>query len=368
MILSKLKLSNFKNYAELEVEFCEKINCLVGNNGVGKTNLLDAIYYLSFCKSYFNSQDSQNIKYGEDFFAIHGKYISAPDARTDAVTCIQKRSQGKQVLFNKKNYERFSDHIGKIPLVIISPYDQDLINEGSNVRRKFLDGVISQVDKVYLDQLLNYQKALEQRNKLLKFFNTNRCFDNDAIELWDEQLQRFGEPIFEKRIVFLEKFSTIFNEYFNLISSAKELVSIEYISTLNQDFRRSLLETRKKDLTFEYTTTGIHKDDLLFKINEHPAKRSASQGQQKSFVLALKLAQFEYISACINIRPILLLDDIFDKLDLLRVKHLLQLVGSNRFSQVFLTDTQQNRVEEMFRENNTEHKIFFVNDNQLEEQ
>lgn len=363
MYLKNIKLSNFKSYSEVDVEFSHNINCLVGNNGVGKTNLLDAIYYLSFSKSYFNSLDNQNIKYNEPYFAIHGNYIFSDQSDMQQISCIQRRGQSKQIKFNKKLYSRISDHIGKIPLVMISPYDHELIQGGSEVRRKFLDGVISQTDNLYLEQLLQYQKALEQRNKLLKTFYEDRYFDETMLSLWDEQLVRLGQPIYEKRKIFLESFCPIFNNYYSMISAIKEAVFIDYDSQIsNSDYRTLLRETWTKDAYTQYTTVGIHKDDLNFKIGEElfPVKKFGSQGQQKTFVLALKLAQFEYIAKSRKIKPILLLDDVFDKLDMIRVRQLIHLVAKECFGQVFLTDTQQGRVEEIFKDSVIEHKIFTV--------
>lgn len=363
MYLKNIKLSNFKSYSEVEIEFSHNINCFVGNNGVGKTNLLDAIYYLSFSKSYFNSIDNQNIKYNEPYFAIHGNYVFGVVDDIHQVSCVQKRGQSKQIKYNKKLYSRISDHIGKIPLVMISPYDHELIQGGSEVRRKFLDGVISQTDNLYLEQLLQYQKALEQRNKLLKTFYEDRYFDEAMLSLWDEQLVRLGMPIYEKRKVFLESFCPIFNSYYSMISAIEEPVFIEYESQIhNTDYTGLLHESWTKDAYTQYTTVGIHKDDLNFKIGEEsfPIKKFGSQGQQKTFVLALKLAQFEYIANSRKVKPILLLDDVFDKLDIIRVRQLIHLVGTERFGQVFLTDTQQGRVEEIFKDSVIERKIFTI--------
>lgn len=369
MFLSHLHLINFKNYAEQEIDFAEKLNCFVGNNGTGKTNLLDAVYYLSFCKSYFNFVDNQNIRHGEDFFALHGDYIfNTEEHLSERVSCIQQHGKPKQMRFNKKNYERFSDHIGKIPLVIISPYDQDLINGGSDLRRKFLDGMISQVDKNYLELLMNYQKVLEQRNKLLKQFYENRYFDQNSLEIWDEQLVRLGEPIQEIRLDFLKSFSGYFQRNFALISAevSAEIPSIEYSSSFTPKMLQAALnEAQRKDLILQYTSVGAHKDDLVFCINGYSVKKTASQGQQKTFLLALKLAQFEYIANNLKQKPLLLLDDVFDKLDLDRVKHLLKLVSGETFGQVFLTDTQKNRVEALLQEIAIDCKMFSVRDNTI---
>ena len=364
MYLTNFKLNNFKTYAELDVDFCSNINCLVGNNGVGKTNLLDAIYYLSFCKSFFNSIDSQNIRRGEEFFAVHGNYQIGEDMVT--VSCIQKKGQAKQMRWNKKPYKTFGEHIGKIPLVIISPQDQNIIMGGSDLRRKFVDGVISQTDKGYLNHLLQYQKALDQRNKLLKQFYEDRQWDEPSIAIWDEQLVRHGQVLYDGRKEFLKAFLPLFSEYFTWIAGTTEEAVLRYDTDAEIPLAQQLLEARQKDKYAQYTTVGPHKDDLDLAIGDFNIKRFGSQGQQKTFVLALKLAQFEYIYQRCGQKPILLLDDIFDKLDMLRVKQLIHLVGTDRFGQVFLTDTQPGRVENIFAEiPQVEHRIFEVVPGQL---
>ncbi len=363
MFLKKLTLTNFKNYTEAELEFCPNINCFVGNNGVGKTNILDAIYYLSFCKSYFNLSDLQNIRHGEDFFAIHGTYTENDQTNQEIVSCIQKRNTKKVFKLNKKPYERLADHIGLFPLVMISPYDQDLINEGSESRRKFIDNVISQSDKLYLNLLISYNRALEQRNRLLKYFRDSQTFDRDNLEIWDVQLVQLGNEIYTHRKAFLDAFFPIFQHYFDFISEHRENVSIEYSSKLeNHDFMTLLQESLQKDMILQYTTVGVHKDDLDMKINNYPVKKFGSQGQQKSFVIAMKLAQFDYLSKIKGQNPILLLDDIFDKLDNKRVDKLIELVGSEHFGQVFITDTQFDRIKSIFDKNTIEHLIFSISD------
>lgn len=365
MHLTNFKLSNFKTYTDLDVDFCSNVNSLVGNNGVGKTNLLDAIYYLSFCKSYFNPIDSQNIRHDEDFFAIHGNYQFDKD--TIPVSCILKRGQPKQMRWNKKVCNTLGEHIGRIPLVIISPNDQSIIMGGSEARRKFIDGVISQTDKVYLDHLLQYQKAIDQRNKLLKQFFENRFWDEPAIAIWDEQVARHGEVLYIGRELFLEKFRPLFAEYFSWITSSSEQAELKINTQSNIPLLQQLMDVRQNDKYAQYTTVGPHKDDLELLISGYPVKRYGSQGQQKTFLLALKLAQFEYIYQSTGQKPILLLDDIFDKLDMLRVTQLIQLVGSERFGQVFLTDTQPGRVEHIFAEIPlVEHRIFNVTSGQLQ--
>ncbi len=372
MYIERLQLANFKNYTDLDVEFSNNVNCLVGNNGVGKTNLLDALYYLSFCKSYFNPIDSQNIRMGADFFAIHGRYVT-DDGRggeTVPVSCTLQRGQSKKMKFNKKACSTFAEHIGRLPLVIVTPSDQSLIQGGSEVRRKFVDGIISQVDRGYLQTLLSYQKALEQRNRLLKRFYEDRYFDDDAIAIWDEQLVRYGEPIVSSRRQFLEEFAPLFADYYSLIHSDvqnQEHPTIAYETQMDSGSMSSMLgEMHRRDAQVQYTTVGPHKDDFDFHIGEFAVKRFGSQGQQKTFLLALKLAQFEYIRTHIGTKPILLLDDIFDKLDMLRVSQLVMLVGSDRFGQVFITDTQEGRVESIFRQApDMPHKIFNVDKGEL---
>ncbi len=364
MYLANLKLTNFKTYADLDVDFCGNVNCLVGNNGVGKTNLLDAVYYLSFSKSFFNPIDSQNIKVGEDFFAVHGKYAMAEEEAL--VSCIQRHGQTKQMRWNKKVYKKLGEHIGKIPLVIISPNDQSIIQGGSDGRRRFIDGVISQTDRGYLEHLLQYQKALEQRNRLLKQMYEDRAWDEASLQVWDDQLVRHGEEVYAGRAAFMEAFMPLFDYYYNWITDSSEEAVVQYERNREEGLQQQLLAARRDDRYALFTTVGPHKDDIEMKIGEMSVKRYGSQGQQKTFVLALKLAQFEYIYQKCGIKPILLLDDIFDKLDMPRVKQLVDLVGSDRFGQVFLTDTQPGRVERIFDElPNVEHRIFEVKKGEL---
>ena len=362
MYLSNLKITNFKSYSDADIDFCPGVNCLLGNNGVGKTNLLDAVYYLSFCKSYFNSIDTQNIRQGEEFFAIHGRYEGLEKQSVQG-SCIQRRNQPKQMRYEQKAYKAFADHIGRIPLVIVSPTDQVLITGGSDVRRKFVNGVISQTNKEYLSNLLQYDKALSQRNRLLKQFYDDRYWDAPAIDIWDTQLVRFGQPIYNTRKAFLEQFLPIFDYYYKWISDERESVTITYDSQLNDesDLAKLLTEAQSADRYAQFTTVGPHKDDLTLTIGEMSMKKFASQGQQKTLSLALKLAQFQYIYENTNIKPILLLDDIFDKLDIERIKQLIRLVGSDRFGQVFLTDTQPGRVEQIFKElPGVEHRLYEI--------
>jgi DNA replication and repair protein RecF len=360
MYLHKLKLANFKNCREASLELSEKINCFIGDNGAGKTNILDAIYYLSFCKSYFNSIDTQNILHDEDFFAIHGAYVKNGD-QDDKVSCVQRQGHKKEFKLNTNEYDRLADHIGLFPLVMISPYDRDLINEGSDVRRKYIDGVISQFDRVYLDNLLNYNKALSHRNALLKKFSDSPTFSYQTLEIWDKKLHELGQSIFEKRKEFTKALVPVFRDYFIEISGGREKVEISYNSQLEERSLEELLPVAfSKDRSVKYTTAGTHKDDLHFTINGYPLKKFGSQGQQKSFVIALKLAQFEFTKNLKGFKPILLFDDIFDKLDDKRVTQIISLVSHNNFGQVFITDTQQQRIEKLFSEASIDHKIFRV--------
>ncbi|MCC6369542.1 MAG: DNA replication/repair protein RecF [Bacteroidia bacterium] len=359
MYLKQLSLINFKNYHEFEAKFCQKINCFVGNNGVGKTNLLDAIHYLSFCKSYFNSLDSQNIRHDDAFFVIQGIYERF--AEDTEVYCGLKRNQKKIFKKNKKEYERLSEHIGQFPLVLISPNDSELINGASDIRRKFLDGIISQYDKVYLDKLISYNQVLKQRNALLKHFAESRSFDSETLDILDEQLAIYGKSILEIRVNFLKQFIPLFNSYYSYISESKELVTLEYDNSLGEkDFKTALITALSRDRALSYTTVGPHKDDLEFTLNGFSLKKFASQGQQKSYLLALKLAQFEFIKEQKNTKPLLLLDDVYDKLDEERFTKLLEMVSGEKFGQVFITDTHPDRMNELLNLKKIEHKIFLV--------
>ena len=357
MYLQKISLVNYKNIISQSFDFHKKINCFVGENGVGKTNVLDAIYYLSFSKSYFNSVAIQNIRHGESFFMIEGDYLL--NQRNEKIVCSLKKGQKKVLKRNGKSYEKFSDHIGQLPLVIISPADRDFVTEGSDTRRKFIDGVISQQNKAYLQDLLFYNKVLSQRNALLKYFAANRTFDALNLSVYDEQLSEYGTRIYEVRKTFLEEFIPIFNQKYQIVSGDKEHVNLAYKSQLHDFSMKNLLENSlKKDKILQYTTTGIHKDDLNFEIGEFPIKKFGSQGQQKSYLIALKLAQFEFIKQQAQVTPILLLDDIFDKLDENRVLHIIQLVNNDEFGQIFITDTHIERTENILKKGSKAYQIF----------
>ncbi len=357
MVLSTLSILNYKNFESQSFDFDPKINCFVGPNGVGKTNVLDAIYHLAFGKSYFNPIATQNIKHGEEFFVVDG--VFEKEDRTEKIIVSLKKGQKKLIKRNGKAYEKFSDHIGFIPLVIISPADRDLIIEGSETRRKFIDSVISQSDKPYLNNLINYNKVLMQRNALLKYFALNNTFNAQTLQVYNEQLQRYGEEIFKTRKEFLETFIPIFKQRYNAISNHKEEVDLSYKSDLfDAELDVLLKENINKDKALQYTSVGIHKDDLNFEIEEFPIKKFGSQGQQKSFLVALKLAQFDFIKQQSSVPPILLLDDIFDKLDENRVAQIIELVDNEHFGQLFISDTHAERTEDVIKQIHQSYKIF----------
>ena len=357
MYLEKISLFNYKNFADASFDFDTKINCFVGKNGVGKTNVLDAIYHLAYGKSYFNPLAVQNIKHGEDFFVIDGSFII--EARTEQIVCSLKKNQKKILKRNVKLYDKFSDHVGLIPLVIISPTDRDLIVEGSETRRKFIDTVISQSDRSYLQNLIQYQKVLQQRNALLKYFSLNHVFESETLAIYNEQLDQLGHVIFEKRTQFLAEFTPIFNQHHQQISGAEEAVQLVYESQLQQNQLLNLLEENiSKDRLLNYTSIGIHKDDLSFQIDDYPIKKFGSQGQQKSFLIALKLAQFEFIKKQSGQKPILLFDDVFDKLDESRVSQIVAMVNNDEFGQLFISDTHPDRTENIVKQTHQSYKIF----------
>jgi DNA replication and repair protein RecF len=359
MILKSLSLINYKNFTAEAFDFDAKINCFVGANGVGKTNVLDAIYHLSFGKSYFNPITSQNINHDADFFVIDGLY--GKNEREEKVIVSAKKGQKKVIKRNGKIYERFADHIGFLPLVIISPADRDLITEGSDMRRKFMDGVIAQSDKSYLSNLMAYSKILSQRNALLKYFALNNTFDAENLAIYNDQLTSYGTPIFEKRRDFLERFTPIFKERYASISGGVENVDLNYSSALSQmPLEHLLTNAISKDRSLQYTSVGIHKDDLQFEIGGHPIKKFGSQGQQKSYLIALKLAQFDFIKAQSGVPPLLLLDDIFDKLDAQRVGHIVQLVNEDHFGQIFISDTHPERTEKVVKETRQSYELFHL--------
>lgn len=347
MWLKNISLLNFKNYSDAAIQFSETVNAFVGNNGAGKTNMLDAIHYLCLSKSYFNPIDSQQIKSGEDVFMIQGDFDR--EAKNEKITCGVKRNQKKQFKRNKKDYPKLADHIGLFPVVMISPYDVNIIMDGSEERRRFIDNVISQTDSAYLEELITYNRHLLNRNALLKQIAQTHRYDPTLMEILDEQLVASGERIFRKRDAFMAEFVPSFSKYYQYLTSAEEKVALVYSSQLNErSFSELLSQSIEKDKVLERTTVGIHKDELLFTLSEMPLKKFGSQGQQKSFLIALKLAQYAYLQKYKGFKPILLLDDIFDKLDDWRMHKLMEMVSHHDFGQIFITDVGKERVQNVF--------------------
>ena len=357
MYLTHLKLTNFKSYEEAEFDFDENVNAIVGPNGSGKTNLLDAIYYLSFCKSYFASQDVYSVRFDTDFFAIHGDFVQRDTQNRTQVSCTYKNGH-KSMRANKKEYTRLSAHIGLFPSVMVSPYDSDIINEVSDTRRRFFDTIISQFDAEYLQHLIAYRKLLMQRNALLKQMLEQHRTNADLLRILDDQMIPLGHHLFTCRQAFIVDMLPVFQDHYRRLSHGSEEVSIQYKSGLQTaTYAEGLQQTAQSDLHSGFTNFGVHKDDYLFTINGQPIRRFGSQGQQKSFSLALRLAQFDYSCARKKVKPILLLDDIFDKLDKTRIAELLRMVGDDHFGQVFLTDTDGDRVRQILTEYGIQHKI-----------
>lgn len=357
LILNKLSLINYKNFDTESFYLDQKINCFVGDNGVGKTNVLDSIYHLAMTKSYFHSLSSQSINHKAEFMVIEGDFKKGE--KSENIINSLKKGKKKTVKRNGKIYKKFSDHIGLIPVVMISPYDRDLIQEGSSNRRKFVDNVISQNNKNYLNQIINYQKILSQRNALLKYFRKNNTFDISILKVYNDQLSDISIPIHKTRLDFFKNFVPVFLNRYNSISKNKEKVNILYESQLNHESLDSLLDhSLEKDRIVQYTSCGIHKDDLIFEIDGFPIKKFGSQGQQKSFLISLKLAQFDYLKTESKSSPILLLDDIFDKLDNKRVQQLIKLVNNDEFGQLFISDTDYNRTENIIKKIDSSYKMF----------
>ncbi len=359
MIIKNLHIYNFKNHAEKNFEFSPSINCFVGNNGVGKTNVLDALYYLSVGKSFLGNSDVLNIKQGDDFFVIDARIQN--EEKEDIVKIQQARELKKVIKKNDKTYDRLADHVGYLPNVTISPYDSNLISDSGESRRKFLDAMISQTNPDYLFQLIQYQKTIQQRNALLKYFAKNRCFDQDSLDIYNQPIINFGISIFEVRKAFIRALNPVVQQFYETISGNREEVSVNYQSHLLEgDFEMLLKENVDKDRALTYTSKGIHKDDLYFEMNGNFIKKMGSQGQQKSFLIALKLAQIKRIKSITGKNPILLLDDIFDKLDDTRVSQLISLINTEKFGQMFITDTHKTRTESIVSRITDDSRIFEI--------
>ncbi len=364
MHLKNLSVVNFKNIIESEIELSHRLNCFIGDNGSGKTNLLDAIYYLSFTKSFFNPIDNMNINHSAKWFMLKGEYNRSED--NIQVICSCQDGQKKQVKLNGKTYRRLADHIGLLPLVMVSPGDSVLIMGGSEERRKFMDGVISQFDAAYLDDLLRYNRVLLQRNNILKQLGTGFPVDQDMIAIYDDQLIDAGIRLYERRRKFIDDLNPVFQKYYSAISQGVEKTSLFYQSDLEKKpYKELLQEAFPRDKNFQYTTVGIHKDDLLLSLGNHPIRKIGSQGQQKTYLVALKLAQFVYISQVAGQKPILLLDDIFDKLDKHRVEQIIKMVSGEQFGQIFITDTNREHLDSILLSLSSDYKIFKVANGQI---
>lgn len=363
--LLKLTLYNFKNYESLNIELHPGINCFLGNNGSGKTNLLDAIHYLSNCKSYFNPVDSQNIIFGDDQFAITGEFLR--NGQSEQIICSVRRNQRKIFKRNHKEYERLAEHIGHLPCVMITPYDIELIWDGSEVRRKFLDSTLAQLSRGYLEDLIAYNHALLQRNTVLKTYSKQAYFPDDFLEVWDVQLAERATRIHEARSSFLRDFQGVFQRVYREISGAAENVSFHYSSELNDATMEQLLRTNnRRDKMLERTSAGVHRDDLEFLMEGHILKKFASQGQQKSFLFALKFSQYLFIKESALVKPILLLDDFFDKIDEQRVTNIMRWIAGNDVGQLFITDTSPIRMPEILKAANVSFKAWQTSGGKLE--
>ncbi|HEY9551026.1 MAG TPA: DNA replication and repair protein RecF [Prevotella sp.] len=366
MILRKIAILNYKNIGDVQLNLSPKINCLIGQNGVGKTNFLDAVYYLSFCRSAFNPIDSQVIAHDEDFFMVQGSYVGHSEDEVEDISCAMKRGTKKHFRRNGKEYKRLSEHIGLIPLVFVSPADASLVDNGSEERRRLMDVVISQYDRAYIDALNGYNKALQQRNALLR---QEAEPDLALLEIWEEEMARCGEVVFAKRSAFVEELIPVFRQIYAGISGSREQVDLIYRSHCQ---RGSLLEViqrdRVKDRAVGYSLHGVHRDDLEMLLGGYQMKREGSQGQTKTFVLALKLAQFDFLKrTASNTTPLLLLDDIFDKLDAQRVEQIVRLVSGDSYGQIFITDTNRDHLDRILQENRHDYKLFSVEDGRISE-
>lgn len=359
MILTELSILNYKNISGADLTFSPNINCFIGDNGEGKTNLLDAIYFLSFCHSMFSNVDSQMMRHATDFFMLKGHYLHDDGETAETVFASMKKGVKKQFKRNNKAYKKLAEHIGLVPLIIVSPDDVMIINGGSEERRRLLDIVISQYDNTYIDSLLRYNKALQQRNALLKMEEEP---DETLLTLWEEEMARNGEEVFRRRSDFVERFIPVFNELYSRISGEKENVSLRYVSHCQRGALLDVIQRdRHKDRAVGYSLHGIHRDDLEMLIDGYPMKREGSQGQTKTYVISLKLAQFDFLRRTNSkTTPLLLLDDIFDKLDARRVENIVNIVSSDDFGQIFITDTNRDHLDRILSASHSDYKIFKV--------
>ena len=357
MYLKKIALLNFKNIRQEELALCPGINALVGDNGAGKTNVIDAVYYLSMCKSSLQMTDGQSIRHDADFFLIEGNYLTDAGKR-EVIACTFSRKGGKILKRNGKEYDRLSDHVGLIPAVIVSPADSALISDAADERRRYLNAFISQLDRSYLQAVMRYNAVLAERNRLLKMQP-----DETMLQIYDRQLCDHGGVIHARREEFVRRLQPIVAEYYRMLSGDREQVELLYKSELNErPFEEILQAARQKDLVNEFTTSGIHRDDLVLKIGGYPLRKYGSQGQQKSFLIALKLAQYAIVAEEKHERPILLLDDLFDKLDAGRVEQLIRLVSDETFGQILISDCNPTRLKTILDRTGGDYALFAVAD------
>lgn len=368
MILKRLEILNYKNIGETSVEFSPNVNCFVGQNGQGKTNLLDAIYFLSFTKSATNHIDSMNIRHGEDVMMLKGVYDL--NGTEETIQCGLKRGQAKQMRRNMKLYKRMSEHLGLLPVILVSPNDSELIGGGSEERRKLMDVVISQYNKDYLGNLMRYGKALQQRNSILKQFEDSPISGSvdELLDMYDEMMAEEGVKIYAERKKFVDEFVPVFQDYYNKISEGKETVGLKYVSHCERgDLLEIIRDSRKKDLVVGYSLHGVHKDELEMTLDGYGIKREGSQGQNKTFLIALKLAQFNFLKETgSRTTPLLLLDDIFDKLDASRVAQIVSLANDEHFGQIFITDTNREHIDRILESTGKDYKLFSVREGIVE--
>lgn len=355
MYLKKLVLINFKNIAQAEITLSERLNCFVGDNGAGKTNVLDAVYYLSMSKSALTMTDGQSVRHGEDFFVVEGTYVG-DSGSNDTVNCSFLRRSGKVLKLNGKEYDRMADHVGRFPVVMVSPQDSVLITDAAEERRRYLNAFLSQLDRDYLASLMRYNAVLAERNRFLKSSS-----DEQMLQIYDMQLADHAARIYERRRDIIERMRPLVAEFYRQLSGDREQVEIEYRSELaSASMGELLLASRERDIVNGFTTSGVHRDDMSLRIGGYPLRKYGSQGQQKSFLMSLKLAQYRILTEVCGERPLLLLDDLFDKLDTSRVENLLTLVAGDDFGQIFITDCNRSRLETILSRAGEKYALFTV--------
>ena len=355
MYLKKLVLINFKNITQAEITLSERLNCFVGDNGAGKTNVLDAVYYLSMSKSALTMTDGQSVRHGEDFFVVEGTY-AGDSGSNDTVNCSFLRRSGKVLKLNGKEYDRMADHVGRFPVVMVSPQDSVLITDAAEERRRYLNAFLSQLDRDYLASLMRYNAVLAERNRFLKSSS-----DEQMLQIYDMQLADHAARIYERRRDIIDRMRPLVAEFYRQLSGDREQVEIEYRSELaSASMGELLLASRERDIVNGFTTSGVHRDDMSLRIGGYPLRKYGSQGQQKSFLMSLKLAQYRILAEVCGERPLLLLDDLFDKLDTSRVENLLSLVAGDGFGQIFITDCNRSRLETILSRAGEKYALFMV--------